>query len=535
MDPLWLSIAFLFGFLFKQIGLAPMIGYLIAGFTLHYLGAEAGDTLDVISNYGIQLLLFTIGLKLKIKPLLRPEVWGGAGLHMILSILAIVGGVFLLSFTGLSAFENLTWKSAALIAFAMSFSSTVFAVKVLEDKGETTSLHGKTSIGILIIQDVFAVIFLAIAAGKVPNIYAIGLPVALLILRPILFYLLKHAGHGEVLVLLGLFMALILGGELFKFVGLKADLGALIMGMLIASHPKAKDMLDDLLLFKDVFLIGFFLSIGFSGFLTWNIMLISLIILSALIVKTPLWFFVLSRFKMRARTSFLSALTLSNFSEFGLIVAAVSVANNWIPKDWLIILSVVVALSFIIAAPVNTKSYTYFSRLHDFLNRFETTKRLNYDKTYDIGEAEILIFGMGRFGASAYDELQRKYGRKVLGLDYDEDKVNKNRKAGRNVIHDDATDMDFWEKIRLDSDRKDQVKVVLLCMPDIRSNLYALERLQRYKFQGLIAATGRFDDEVELLKKHGVHSAFNLYAEAGVGFADHVCRNLCSVDGEKQP
>jgi hypothetical protein len=46
----------------------------------------------------------------------------------------------------------------------------------------------------------------------------------------------------------------------------------------------------------------------------------------------------------------------------------------------------------------------------------------------------------------------------------------------------------------------------------------------------MIAATGRFDDEVELLKKQGVHSAFNLYAEAGVGFADHVCRNLCSID-----
>jgi hypothetical protein len=67
-------------------------------------------------------------------------------------------------------------------------------------------------------------------------------------------------------------------------------------------------------------------------------------------------------------------------------------------------------------------------------------------------------------------------------------------------------------------------------MPDIHSNLYALERLQRYNFQGMIAATGRFDDEVELLKKQGVHSAFNLYAEAGVGFADHVCRNLCSID-----
>ncbi len=530
MDPLWLSIAFLLGFLFKRIGLAPMIGYLIAGFTLHYLGAEPGETLNTISNYGIQLLLFTIGLKLKLRPLLKPEVWGGASFHMLTTVILTIGGVLLLGYSGLSAFQSISWQTAALIAFAMSFSSTVFAVKVLEQKGETTSLHGKTSIGILIIQDIFAVVFLALAAGKVPNIYAIGLPVALLLLRPILFYLLKHAGHGEILVLLGFFTAIIIGGELFKFVGLKEDLGALVMGMLIASHPRTKDMLDDLLLFKDVFLIGFFLSIGFSGYITWEILIASLIILSALLVKTPLWFFVLSRFKLRARTSFLSALTLSNFSEFGLIVAAVGAANGWIPQEWLIILSVTVAMSFIIAVPVNTKSYTIFSKLYKRLVKFETQKRLSYDKTYDIGNAEILIFGMGRFGESAYNELQKKYGRKVLGIDYDEERVKKQREVGHYVIHDDATDMDFWERIELSSSRKDQVQMVLLCMPDLNSNLYALERLKRYKFQGLIAATGRFDDEVEILKKKGVHSAFNLYAEAGVGFADHVCRNLCSLE-----
>ena len=78
MDPLWIAIAFILGFLVRQIGLPPLVGFLVAGFVLNAIGVEGGGALQTISDLGVTLLLFTIGLKLKIKSLLRPEVWAGS-------------------------------------------------------------------------------------------------------------------------------------------------------------------------------------------------------------------------------------------------------------------------------------------------------------------------------------------------------------------------------------------------------------------------------------------------------------------------
>jgi len=530
MEPLWIGIAFALGFLISRIGLPPMLGYLLAGFGLSFLGIESGPVIEEISDLGIMLLLFTIGLKLKIKNLLHPEIWAGAGIHMILSSMGIFVGVFLLSMTGLKTFADLTWTTAGIIAFAMSFSSTVFAVKVLEDKGEVDSLHGKVSIGLLIMQDIFAVLFLVFAAGKTPNLYALGLPLAILVLKPVMQYILKHSGHGELMILFGFFAAVVAGGALFEFAGIKADLGALVMGMMLAGHAKSEEMSKDLLKFKDIFLIGFFLTVGMSGKITPAVLIASLIVVTAILVKVPLYFLVLTRFKLRARTAFLSSLTLANFSEFGLIVASVGAANQWIPNEWVTIIALALTISFIIAAPLNVRSYALITRFHNSLIKFQQTKRLSYDRTYDIGEAEILIFGMGSFGTSTYDTLIKTYGRKVLGLDYDEDKVQEHKNAGRQVIHDDATDMDFWERINFNRIQSHQVQLVMLCMGDHKSNMYALERLNRINFDGMIAAKGLYDDEVNELKKNGVHSAYNIKSEAGAGFAEHVCRNLCQIN-----
>ncbi len=529
MDPIWIAAAFILGFFVRILGLPPMVGYLAAGFILKYFGAEAGEFINALSDIGIMLLLFTIGIKMRVKTLFRPEIWAGASIHMTLSMAGILVGVFLMSHLGISAFSGLSWQASLLVAFSMSFSSTVFAFKVLEEKGETTSLHGKISIGILIMQDIFAVIFLVFAAGKAPNIYALAIPLALLILRPILFFFLNRTGHGELLILFGFFAALVAGGELFHLTGLKSDLGALAAGMLLASHKKSDELAKILMGFKDIFLIGFFLSIGLSVNLTPAMAAAALIVVTSLSVKTPLYFLVLSRFRLRARTAFFSSLTLANFSEFGLIVASVGAATGILPTDWLGIIAISLSISFAISAPLNAGVYRLFSSLRPFLLRFQTSERLPFDTTYDIGDAEILIFGMGRFGTSTYDQLQKVYGRKVLGLDYDEEKVTTLRRDGRNIIHDDATDQDFWEKIDVAHLKKGQVQMVMLCMGDHPSNMYALDRLKRVEYQGVIAATGKYDDEVRELKEAGVHSAYNFYAEAGLGFANHVCEKLCAT------
>ncbi|MFP3871025.1 MAG: cation:proton antiporter, partial [Syntrophobacteria bacterium] len=186
MDPLWIVAAFVFGAAAGRIGLPPLVGYLVAGFVLNSFGVEGGRTLEDIANAGVTLLLFTIGLKLKLKRLARPEVWAGATIHMLVTVAVLGTGIWLLAAAAMPYFRFLTWQTTLLVAFALSFSSTVFAVKVFEARNEMPSRHAATAIGILIVQDIFAVVFLAASTGKIPSPWAAALVAALLILRRML-------------------------------------------------------------------------------------------------------------------------------------------------------------------------------------------------------------------------------------------------------------------------------------------------------------------------------------------------------------
>ena len=172
-DPIWIAIAFICGLAVRAVGLPPLIGFLAAGFVLNGLGAESGNFLESLANLGITLLLFSIGLKLKLKSLVRPEVCGVAVIHMVLVTFLVSLMVFALSYTSLPLISNITIQTALLIGFAMSFSSTVFAVKILDELGAVTSGHGRIAIGILVVQDIAAVIFMAMSLGKVPSIFSI--------------------------------------------------------------------------------------------------------------------------------------------------------------------------------------------------------------------------------------------------------------------------------------------------------------------------------------------------------------------------
>jgi predicted Kef-type K+ transport protein len=519
MEPLWITIAFVLGFIVRQIGLPPLVGFLVAGFVLNAMGVEGGTALQIISDLGVTLLLFTIGLKLKIKNLLRPEIWAGASIHMFTTILVFGAAIFGLSVAGFSLFSALDFNRSLLVAFALSFSSTVFAVKVIEEKGEMASLYGRCAIGILIMQDILAVVFITASTGKVPSPWAILLIGLLFLLRPLFMLLMKRSGHGELLILCGLFLALMVGAAGFEMVRLKSDLGALIVGMLLAGHPKASELAKSLFGLKDLFLVGFFLSIGLSGVPGLQDIGIAALLVLVVPFKVALFFLLLTRFKLRARTSLLASLSLANYSEFGLIVGAIGVSNGWIGSEWLIIIAVALSISFVIAAPLNSASHRIYSKFSGRLKPFETETRLPEDEPIEAGDAEIAIFGMGRIGTSAYNTMREKYGDAVIGIDFDAEKVKEHQQRGRNVILGDPTDPDFWLRIQMG---KGKIRIVMLAMPNLIENLSAARELTERKYPGKVTAIAQFDDEVEALKEAGIDAAFNFYAEAGTGFADHV-------------
>ncbi len=525
MDPLWIIFAFGFGFTVKQIGLPPLVGFLIAGFALNLFGVQSTETLVHIADFGVLLLLFTIGLKLKVRNLLHPDIWAGSSIHMLISTLFFGLLILFLSFIGFSKFADLDTGTSFLIAFALSFSSTIFAVKILEETGSMKTSHGKIAIGILVMQDIFAVIFLTISSGKTPSIWAFALLLLLLIPKLIqnrkFSFILNKTGHGELLILLGVLLPMA-GASLFESVGLKADLGALVLGVLFAEHERAEELAKTMMGFKDLFLVGFFLTIGLSGIPSLEAFNIAILLALLIPLKLGLFFFILTRFKLRARTSALTSFSLANYSEFGLIVGAAGVAKGWITTEWLIIFAVSLSITMIMASPLNMKAQPIYAKIQKYLLRFETKTRLSQDEPIVFAQEEVIVFGMGRTGAEVYKVMAEKYQKNVLGIDISLDVIKKHQAMGNNVLQGDVTDLNFWQRVNMSVN----LPLVILVTPSHATHMSVIEELNLIHCNIKVAAISRYDDEMKELMEAGVDVVFNLYEEAGFGFADHTYKQI---------
>jgi len=514
MDALIIVVAFLLGLLSRQLGYPPLLGYLLAGFTAAELGMGDSAIIATIADVGVTLLLFTIGLKLDLRELAQLPVWGSALAHMVLVGLLTMPVIMLIGqlFPSLSLPSS---SSAWTLAFALSFSSTVFAVKMFDERGENAALHATLAIGILVIQDLFAVSFLVLSADYPPSPWALAL-LALPLTRPLLNSVLNHVGHGELLVLFGIAVAL--GTyELFEWLHLKGGLGALVAGVLIGRSNKSSELYKSLISLKDLLLLGFFLQIGYYGLPSGEMLVVALL-LSALIVLRPLIYFaLLAVFGFRTRTAFITGLSLFNYSEFGLIVTAIAMSTGLLSQAWLTTVSLAMVLSFFIATPVNTRVHILYARYADQLRRFERPKRFKNERAAHIGDqVSVVILGMGRVGLGAYQEVRQQKGAVVVGVEESTSKAQALVESGIHCISGDATDYDFWLDTKL-AERQ----LLMLCLSNHRENIYVVNLAREMGFSGQIAVASRFADQQQELQELDCIT-FNVYADVGRGFANHV-------------
>ncbi|WP_017541324.1 MULTISPECIES: cation:proton antiporter family protein [Nocardiopsis] len=519
MEPAFIAAAFAGGLAATAVRLPPLAGFLIAGFVLNGMGYTLTPELDAVADLGVTLLLFTIGLKLDVRSLLRAEVWGSATAHMALS--APLGALALgaIKLTGLSLLQGTDWTGLLVLGFALSFSSTVFAVKVLEGRSEMGSLYGRLAISVLVMQDVFAVVFLTASGGGLPSPWALLLPL-LVPAAPLLRRLLDRIGHGEMQVLFGVAAALVLGYALFDLVGVKGDLGALALGVLLAPAANAPPLAKTLFSLKELFLVGFFLSIGLTGMPTWETVLLAIALLLLVPVKGALFAALFLRFRLRGRTALLTGIALATYSEFGLIVGALAGEQGWLSDDWLVALALAVALSFLASAPLNTRGEEVYRAVAPWLRRRERADLLPSDRPIDLDGARAVVLGMGRVGRGAYDRLHEAYGIAAVGIEHDPATVERLRAAGYRVVEGDATDSDFWDRLTL----SDEVDLVVLAMPHQRGNLAALESLGADGHRPVVAGVVTHAEEIDELYARGADEVHHLYGEAGRALADDAVR-----------
>ena len=125
---------------------------------------------------------------------------------------------------------------------------------------------------------------------------------------------------------------------------------------------------------------------------------------------------------------------------------------------------------------------------------------------------------MGGTGTGTYDRLREIHGGAVVGVDIDPRTVRNQRATGRDVLVGDPSDADFWDRVQATH----SIELVMLALPNMNTDLAVLAKLQTASFSGKVAATVKFQDEAEVLMAAGATTVFNIYTEAGAGFADHI-------------
>ncbi|UEM15321.1 cation:proton antiporter [Bradyrhizobium barranii subsp. barranii] len=322
-----------------------ILAYLIAGFCIGPFGAgwvKSQESISVISELGLIFMLFMIGLEIDLKKIVR------AGKVILFAAGGqLIGGCLLgvLFFVGIGLSLGGGHFDAVYLCVACALSSTVIIVKVLYEKRELDTLPGRITLGVLVLQDIFAILFLAVqpslanleisvillSIGRV----AVLVAAALLVSRYVLPRLFHQIARRPELILLGALAWCFLVAETAERLSLSREMGALIAGVSLSTFPYALDVTAKVTTLRDFFITLFFVALGMTipvpglSVIGLALMIAAFTVVSRLVTTfAPLYLM-----KQGLRASLLPALNLAQISEFSLVVIQTGVADHHIAAE----------------------------------------------------------------------------------------------------------------------------------------------------------------------------------------------------------
>ena len=404
----------------SQVARQPLLlAYLVAGFAVGPHGFQwvtNPDSIQTISEIGLSLLLFMIGLEIDLKRMLS------AGRVITCTALAQIIGCTVLGWLVFNFIGPAQNKLEAIyLAIAAAMSSTVIIVKILYDKRELETLAGRITLGVLVLQDIFVILFLAIQPNLknpaiTPLVLALGkvillLSVAFLTSRFALPKIFKQIARLPELVLVGaLAWCLALAG-FAGWLGLSTAMGALIAGMMISTFPYTLDVVARVTSIRDFFVTLFFVRLGMEIPLpTWSYILWTLFVCLFLVasrfasVFSPLYLM-----RQGFRVSLLPAINLSQLSELSLVLLALGLKSGDVSANTVGI----AAFSFAFLAVGSTygilKSDGLLRTLTPWLRKLDL-KDLDQDENENSGgekSKRICLLGFSWTASSLLAEIER--------------------------------------------------------------------------------------------------------------------------------
>ncbi len=533
------------GFIFQFFRQPVILGYLVAG---ALIGPAIGlklvsepANIEVISEIGLILLLFIIGLELNPTKLLssgRQLIYAGIG-QFLLCIL--IGTVFFM----LLGYDLSKGRIDALyLALFCALSSTAIVVKLLYDKFELDTLPGRITLGILIFQDLWAILILALqphftnpkillvvmALGKSFVLLATGFLLSKYLLRWIFE---KISKTPEMVVAMSISWCAFMAGT-GAWIGLSMEMGALIAGVAISTFPYSVHVTAKVLPLRDFFLTLFFLSIGMkipvpdAALLTMAGIIVIFVIVSRFLTIYPL----LSLAGSGRRTSFIASLNLSQISEFSLVVAALGVGYGHIDQRMMSLIIYAMAIASVLSSYFikgNHAAYLVFDR---FLESIGFTSKAKETATEETGgHYPVVLLGFHR-GARAFIDRTETVApdllKKILVIDFNLEVLKELNDRNIKGIFGDISSMDTLEHSHVATSN-----VILCTIPDMllkgTNNRSIVTACRAVAPNAVIVATADSVDQIEALKASGANEVLLPYTLIGdhlARFVKEACRDI---------
>ncbi len=304
--------------------------------------------------------------------------------------------------------------------------------------------------------------------------------------------------------------------DAFSALGLSGHLGALAAGATLATHPKIERITKELWGIKELLLLALFLSIGMYGLPSAESIPLMLLLLALLPVKSILLFALFLLFRLRARTAFVGALSLTAYSEFTLVVAFYLQKNGSIPAELVSVTAVVTVFSFAVCSLLIHYSYPLWNRFESILSPLQRRAPTVDRSPPSLGRSDILIVGMGVSGVAAYDRAV-ELGHLPLGLDSDPARVSDRLQEDKRVIQADCQDGSFWAEVNLSL-----IQAIIFTVPTLRAKRYAIELIRKRGFSGRVLSLARDSSGANDLESLGVEVSVVPMVEAGRELAEQL-------------
>jgi len=491
------------------------------------------NEINLLAKLGISILLFIVGLKLDLG--LIKKLGGTAALIASVQMFFTVAIGF-----GLCLALGIDTQTALLIGVALAFSSTIIIIKMLSDKREIDSLHGRIALGVLIVQDlavVLAMIVLAtLSAGQSPTGAETSLTESLLrvgvssiILLSVLALFMRTsaekvasfaAQNQELLICFAIAWAVFLAA-LCDMLGLSKELGGLLAGITLASTPYRENIISRLASLRDFLLLFFFISLGMKVDIgTIEGALIPAIALSIFVILfKPFIIMTLSGFLgYRKRTGFLAGISLAQISEFSMIFAAMAYASGFLTQEGLSIITLTGIITILTSTYLLALSEHLYRITEPALDIFERKAAIRQEKAETRKlqkDVEIIMFGLGRYGRAMAKGFKAA-GKEILVVDFNPEQVKRSKRQGLNVIFGDAHDTEFLHKLPLK-----KAKWVISALPQRGPGILhedprevIIQGLKDTDYKGKTAIAVHSEEGAKKFKKLGTDVIFQPFEDA---------------------